>query len=624
MCGIAGVVGRAVDERVLRAMAAAMRHRGPDDMGLYQGPGIGLAFRRLAIVDLAGGRQPMGNEDGRVQVVFNGEIYDHEHLRRQLEARGHHFATDHSDTEVLVHGWEEWGHDLFPRLNGMFALALWDQAARRLVLARDRYGIKPLYYALLPGGGLAFASEVKALLASGLVPARPSPTGVLEYFAFQCLLRRQTMFAGIEQLEPANVLTWAGGAVTRRQYWDLTFPRSRRQPLPALAEEHRAILRRAIRRQLAADVPVHSYLSGGIDSTAITVAAHRLTTDLTAYSCIFDLEGVGDDRVADEREFSRLVARAAGLRRVELELRPDTLQSRLGEYVTALEDLRMGMGYPVYLIAKRVARDAKVVLSGTGGDEFHAGYVGRFQAVGAQVHDPRPTGWRRLLAWRRPTPPPLTGPAKALYRTILNCLLAPAQWPEAFTPEFLRQAQGFDAGAVLDDFFSRCPSTDWRDVVLYVDAKTYLAGLLTFEDKVSMAHSLETRVPLLDNELVDFVLDVPFEALWQGATGKVLFRESVRPWVPEAIYRKPKMGFAPPDASWYRGRLRPWIEEMLRPLVAGERGVFQGPFVRAFLDEHFCGARNHYGLIWSLLNFEAWCRTFGFFDAVPTVYARSA
>lgn len=618
MCGIAGVAGASLPERLLHGMGDAMVHRGPDDAGYYQGPDINLAFRRLAIVDLAGGRQPMANEDGRIQLVFNGEIYDHDLLRRELITRGHRFVTDHSDTEVLVHGWEEWRYDLFPRLNGMFAVAIWDCSHRTLVLARDRYGIKPLYYATTPAGAIVFASEIRPILASGLIPSRANPTGLMEYFTFQNLLQRQTMFAGIHQLEPGTLLTWKAGKATTRTYWDLHFPRSRRAPMSALADEHRGILTRAIRRQLAADVPVKTYLSGGIDSTAITVLAKQFDPDMTTYSCLFNLDDVGDDRAVDERQYSRLVSDRTGLRRVEMELAADSLRTCLFNYVASLEDLRMGMGYVNYLIAERVAQDAKVVLSGTGGDEFHAGYVGRYRAVGLGQSNAMPW-WRRWARtckqiWRNPSSA-APNPDSA-YRNVLNCFFSRHQWPAIFTPEFLREAGDFEPDSVMDDFIRKCPSEDWRDRVLYVDAKTYLMGLLTFEDKVSMAHSLEARVPLLDNELVDFLLDVPFDSLWPGGnTGKVLFRESVRPLVPREIYTKPKMGFGPPDASWYRGILRGWIEELVEPHLTGERGVFQPRYLRKVLDDHFEGHANHYHLIWSLVNLEAWCGVFGFYGA---------
>jgi asparagine synthase (glutamine-hydrolysing) len=613
MCGIAGIVGVERPAGALEAMADAMAHRGPDSDGFHEDDrGVGLAFRRLAIVDLACGDQPMRSEDGAVHLIFNGEIYDHPLLRAELESRGHRFASDHSDTEVLVHGWEEWGEDLFGRLNGMFAVAIWEPARRRLVLARDRYGIKPLYHAPLPGGGLVFASEVRALLASGLVPARPSARGVREYWAFQNLWGEHTMFEGVRQLGAGTVLRWEDGSTSQRRYWDISFPRSRRGSVEELAEEHRDIVSRVVRRQIAADVPVMSYLSGGIDSTAITVASHQVDPAVTAYSCIFDLNGVDSDRVVDEREFSRLVASAYGLRRVEQLLEPDSLTAALRPYVRALEDLRMGMGYPVYLIAQRVARDARVVLSGTGGDEFHGGYVGRYQALGLTDGN-APNGLRGRLRRLLGREPASAAEADATYRRILNFLVPDADAPAFFTEEFLRETAGFDANQLISEAIAACPSRDWRDRVFYVDAKTYLAGLLVLEDKVSMAHSLETRVPLLDNELVDFMLDGPYEALWRGDTGKVLFRESVRPWVPDEIFAKPKMGFGPPDASWYRGALRPWIERTLDEERIRARGVVRPDFVRDALDDHFSGRRDTTYLIWSLLCFEAWCDEFGFY-----------
>jgi asparagine synthase (glutamine-hydrolysing) len=636
MCGIAGIVGMTPEPAVLKAMADAMRHRGPDDEGFFRAPHVGLAFRRLSIVDLDGGHQPMSNEDGRVTLVFNGEIYNHLELRRELLAAGHRFQTDHSDTEVLVHGWEQWREGLFSRLNGMFATAIWDDAAQTLTLARDRYGIKPLYYAELADGRLVFGSEIQVLHASGLVPKEASPEGILEYFHFQNLWREPTMFGGVRQLSPATILTWRERRSTKRTYWDITFPRSRRGSMARLAEEHRAIIGRVVKRQIAADVPVMSYLSGGIDSTAITVAAYQLDPRVRAYSCLFNLDGVGADRQVDEREFSRSVARHYGLDHVELELRQDSLTACLDPYVRALEDLRMGMGYPVYLIAQRVAQDSKVVLSGTGGDEYHGGYVGRYRAVGLES-PAMPLGpldrLRQALSWQRVKShagrlrrklrgTPASQPAVAsssppspepIYRSILNSVLRPPQLAEAFSPEFLRKTNGFCGDDIISDYLNACPSQDWCDRVMYVDARTYLTGLLTLEDRLSMAHSLETRVPLLDNELVDFVLDVPFAALWQGETGKVVFRESVQPWVPPEIYRKPKMGFGPPDASWYRGTLRPWIESRLSAAAIQRRGVFQPAFVRRALDAHFSGQSNYTYLIWSLLNFDSWCENFGFF-----------
>ena len=494
------------------------------------------------------------------------------------------------------------------------------QARRTLVLARDRYGVKPLYYAPLPDGGLVVRLGDQSHPGKrAACRACPRPKVCSSTFAFQNLAATANDVRRHLPAGAGHPLIWRRGPAHARRYWDLVFPRSRRDTDSDLTDQHRDILQRAIRRQLAADVPVKTYLSGGIDSTAITVISYQNDPSVTAYSCIFDLDDVGDDRMVDEREFSRLVARSTACGASRCSCGQSTSGTAWPTTCRAMEDLRMGMGYPVYYMARRVALDAKVVLSGTGGDEFHAGYVSRFAAVvpdrlgaGPRTLRQRLGGVkRRLAAVLRPS---AAGPEGA-YRSLLNFMFKPAQASQVFTPEFLRDSGGFDADAVMTDWLRRCPSADWRDRVLYVDAKTYLPGLLAFEDKVSMTHALETRVPLLDNELVDFLLDVPFELLWRGQVGKFLFRESVRPWVPAAVYGKPKMGFAPPDASWYRGRLRPWIEDLLGPQVRGERGVFQGQHLRTILDAHFSGERNYYYLIWSLINFEMWCRVFGFYGA---------
>ncbi|MCW0190482.1 MAG: asparagine synthase (glutamine-hydrolyzing) [Rhodococcus sp.] len=623
MCGFAGIVGTSTDREVLRRMGDAIAHRGPDDQGYYLDESAGLAFRRLSIVDVDTGAQPMYNETREIVVVFNGEIYNHRVLRKELQAKGHVFRTHHADTEVLVHGWEEWGTALFPRLNGMFAVAIWDTRNKMLTLARDRYGIKPLYLARLADGMLVFGSEIRAIHASGLLAPAPDPYGIMEYFSFQNLWYERTMFRGVEHCPPATVLNWRDGVTQQDRFWDITFPRSRRGRRKDLAAEHRACLLDVMKRQIAADVGVKSYLSGGIDSTAITVAAHKLDNAVQAYSCTFDLHDVTDGIDSDEREYSRLVETACGIDRIELELSSGTLESVLSEYVGALEDLRMGMGYPVYMIAGRVAQDAKVVLSGTGGDEFHGGYIGRYVATGA-VQATNPVAPRSLYARLRAflgaggvaasTPQWNDQDVASRYRSILNAVLKPDMAAEALTAEFRRTAAGFNVDDHLDRILGSCPSDDWRDRILYVDAKTYLHGLLVLEDKLSMAHSLETRVPLLDNELVDFVLDVPWEHLIEGQTGKVLFRESVKPWVPAPIYAKPKMGFGPPDVSWYRHALRDWISAMLSPDRIAKRGVLEPAFVRRVLEDHFAGVRNNTYLIWSFLNFEAWCERFRFYS----------
>lgn len=553
----------------------------------------------------------MSNEDGNVWVIFNGEIYNHRELRRELEAAGHRFKTDHSDTEVLVHGWEQWGSQLFGRLNGMFACAIWDERHRELVLARDRFGVKPLYIAALPDGGLVFGSEVRCINACGLVPGGFDAAATLEYFSLMNNWNGRTPFKNIRLMQPATIERYCIDGRKQESYWSLSFARDRAPPMAQVAGEFREILLGAIRRQLAADVPVMTYLSGGIDSSAITSGAHQIDSSVRAYSCIFDLDNVGADKFVDEREFSRAVAEYLGIDRVELMVPQQALSSYLGATVAAIEYPRMGMAYVNYLIAGRVAQDAKVVLSGTGGDEVTGGYVGRYAIVPRENLSLQQRVSRMVRRMVSPRSGVNRNDPFAVFRSALNVPVAASDIQQAFTPEFLRATGGYDPLATINQAFAAAPSRDPWDVVMHVDVTTYLPGLLLIEDKLSMAHSLETRVPLLDNELVDYLQRINWALLSDGETGKILFREAVQPLVPPAVYSKPKMGFGPPDASWYRSALRPWIEEQLSGPRIERRGVLRPDFVRRILDEHFSGKANHVAMIWCLLSFEFWCRQHG-------------
>jgi len=377
------------------------------------------------------------------------------------------------------------------------------------------------------------------------------------------------------------------------------------------AERHREILQRVIARQISADVPVTSYLSGGIDSSSICALAFLIDPHMRAYSCIFDLDGVGDDKIVDEREFSRAMARHLSISHVELLLQQDTLAHSLLDTVSAMEDPRMGMSYVNYRIAQRVAQDRKVVLSGTGGDEMHGGYLARYQVVssGSPPKLFSRAGLKYFVDRFR------TSQSKAFHANrilpLLNYPIQEGSVRKAFTPEFLSAAREVPQIAErMNELLAECPSDHAWDMLMYVDARTYLHGLLVLEDKISMAHSLEARVPLLDNELVDFVCTLPWSHFVNSDTGKIVFRESVKPFVPDIIYRKPKMGFGPPDASWYRGKLRPFIEARLSPRRVARRGGFQPSFVASTLDRHFGGVSNEATSIWSLLSFDAWCEVF--------------
>jgi len=617
VCGFAGILhwGAIADapHRVGR-MARSLWHRGPDDAGAMDDPDLALGFARLSIVDIEGGHQPMTDAAGETVVVYNGEIYNHRALRRELEQHGCVFRSDHSDTEVLVHGYRVWGESLPGRLNGMFAFAIWDRPRRRLLLARDRYGIKPLYLARLDGGRVAFASETRALFASGLVAREVRPGAVLEYFSLQNFWHGRTPYHGIEMFPAAHYELLERESARRTRYWDFDFRRDAALSLEAAARTHRELLSGAVHRQLDADVPVHAYLSGGIDSGAIVAAAHREVGSLTGYTCIFNLDQVVVDRSVDERRFARAVRDHLHISGVELQVQPDALEHALDSMIGALEYPRMGMAYVNSLIAQRVAADGKVVLSGMGGDELHGGYIDRYNWVLGEP--PRKRDLRSRLAGMLGREA-AAGPAPMeRYADLLTVPLKPDLQDAAFVPEFLEEARReFSLGDVLSGALASAPGEDALDTVMYVDATTYLQGLLVLEDKLSMAHSLETRVPLLDNELVDFVLTLPWDLLRNGPRGKVVFRESTRPWLPGEIREKPKMGFGPPDASWYRTALRDWIREYLSPQRIRARGVLRPEFVSSVLAEHFAGTRNHVSLIWSLLSFESWSRQQGLFGS---------
>lgn len=617
MCGIAGILHRNrlgdAPARV-RRMADSIIHRGPDDEGFWADDDIALGFRRLSIVDLESGHQPMTNEDRTVWVIFNGEIYNHRELRHELEAAGHRFSTDHSDTEVLVHGYEEWGEALPGRLNGMFGFAIWDTRRKQLMLARDRLGIKPLYIARTQAGDLVFASELRAIHASGLVEAAPNDNAVLAYFQNQNVWNGRSMFRDISQVRPGHYLAAARDRSSDREtcFWDITFKRRKLSRLDA-ADALRAAVEGALDRQLAADVPVMAYLSGGIDSSAIVAGSYLRDPRVRAYSCLFDLDQVGDDKMVDEREFSRMVAAHLGIEHVELELPQTALIGALHPTISALEEPRMGMAYVNYLIAGRVAADSKVVLSGCGGDEILGGYVSRYSHLGAPGFSTRRSRWRRLARRLIRGPSAAVSASAPAYQRILPLYrypLQPGEIDSAFTPAFRAAAGTFSLDEELRKLVDSAPSDHIWDQLLYADAKTYLAGLLTVEDKLSMAHSLEARVPLLDNEIIDLALSYDWRLLTDGETGKIAFRDAIRDWVPPIIADKPKMGFGPPDASWYRGALQPYIRKVLAPERIAARGVFDPGFVTRAIDGHMSGSANKLPLIWSLLSFDAWCELF--------------
>ena len=628
MCGIAGVVhltGEPACKDVLVPMTNAIAHRGPDGEGWWVRGPVGLGNRRLSIIDLTEhGAQPMLNEAGDVALTYNGELYNFRELRDELQGRGHVFAS-RTDTEVIVHGYEEWGAACVERLNGMFAFALHDARSSprgRVLLARDRYGIKPLYYAVTPTA-VVFASEIKALLQHPQISARPCFAAVSEYFTFQNIFSDRTLFDGIRLLPPGCVLEIDlerdQPVPSVRRYWDYAFVADGAGAgSQEVAGEVRDRFERAVTSQLVSDVPVGAYLSGGMDSSSVVAVAARQLGRVRTFTGGFDLSSAsGLELGFDERAASEMLANRFKTEHYEVVLHAGDMEHVLPELVWHLEDLRVGQSYPNYYVARLASRFVRVVLSGAGGDELFAGYPWRYyrgmQATSADVY------YRDYYQyWQRLVPD-----------ADRQSFFSPATWQQ------VRHHEPFDDFRAV--FAGHAPdlesSEDFVNASLYFECRTFLHGLLVVEDKLSMAHSLETRVPFLDNDLVDLALRVPprlklrdlahaphvdeDEAgktsryrLQPSADGKQVLRDALRPLVPEAILTRAKQGFSAPDASWFRGESIDYVNQLLRAPSARIHDFIQPAYITRVLDEHTAGRINHRLLIWSLLCFEWWLRQF--------------
>lgn len=621
MCGISGFVrldGSAVTPQTISAMNAAIAHRGPDDEGTWiQGP-VGLGNRRLAIIDLSpAGHQPMSNEDGKVVITYSGELYNFRDLRTELEAAGHRFRSN-SDTEVLVHAYEEYGIGFLGRLNGHFAFAIWDDRQRRLVLARDRFGTHPLYYQA-GGGQLIFASEVKAILACDRAKVEVELQALDEYMTFQNVLSDLTLFKGIKLLPPGcvMVLDFASGGLTQERYWDFHFPAD---PLAITKEEASEELFRlfeqAVTRQLMSDVPIGCYLSGGMDSGSITAIARRNLGRLMTFTGGFDLSSAsGLELGFDERREAEALAAVLKTEHYEMVMHAGDMEHVMPELIWHLEDLRVGQSYPNYYIARLAGKFVKVVLSGAGGDELFAGYPWRYYRGMKGSGD---DGFYRN------------------YYEFWQRLVPDTDKPELFQPSISHKLNGHSTFDVFKGVLEPAnlplgSSADRVNASLYFELKTFLHGLLVMEDKLAFAHGLETRAPFLDNDLVDFALSLSPKMKLQdlgrteprpdeddvgryktGPTsdGKLILRAAMVKAMPGNILARRKQGFSAPDASWFRGESIDYINRLLRPADARIYEFLQAPYVAQCLDEHSSGQINHRLLIWSLLSFEWWLRTF--------------
>jgi asparagine synthase (glutamine-hydrolysing) len=631
MCGIAGffnhVSGGPADRRLVESMTAAIRHRGPDEDGfLVEGP-LALGMRRLSIIDLEGGHQPIANEDGTVRIVFNGEIYNHRALRTALEARGHRFRT-RADTEVIVHGYEEHGDSVVDHLNGMFGFALWDARRRRLLLARDRLGIKPLYWAATPEG-LVFGSELKSLLLHPSVGRSLDGDALRQYLAWEYIPSPRTPFHGVHKLPPATRLVVENGALRTDVYWRLRDA----EPIRSEAEAEeglRAHLERAVRLQMEADVPVGAFLSGGLDSSALvaTLCAVRGGPVHT-----FSI-GFGEQDF-DETPYARQVARALGTVHREEILHPDCRE--LLTTVTAFLDEPFADNsiLPTYLVSRLARREVKVVLSGDGGDELFAGYdhykAERLLQWYARVPKPARRAVLGLLGSGAERKPSKHGGMRRRLRRLEEALAGPA---------FLSQARFMvrSAGAVRDGLVAEGVGGDpeaWAEPFAaivrdspfqtsslahqqYLDLGTFLADdILVKTDRASMATSLEARVPYLDHELVEFAFRIPEHMKIRRLTGKWILRRAFRGRVPAGILRRRKSGFSVPISAWLRNELQPAARDLLESGRLRRQGLFRPERVERLLGEHAAATADHGRTLWALLMFQMW------HDRFATAPARS-
>jgi asparagine synthase (glutamine-hydrolysing) len=588
MCGICGIYDRteplAQPNERLGRMVSALWHRGPDARGEHVTERVALGATRLAIIDLIGGDQPIYSEDGSVCAVYNGEIYNYRELRGELEARGHDFAS-RTDSEVLVHLYEEEGIHFVRRLNGMFAFALWDERRQCLHLARDRFGIKPLHYSW-DGRQLRFASEVKALLAENGARASLDLDAYVELLTFQNVLSDRTLFSGVRLLPAASVLTVDADGLEVRRFWD-PMPMPSSQPEgPALATEVRAHFERAVERHLVSDVEIASYLSGGLDTGAVSAVAARRLPRLTTFSTGFDVStAAGLEAEFDERADAAQLAAVIGTHHHELLLDAAEAEMVLPRMMRYLEEPRMSFSYPNYLTAGLASRWVKVVLSGAGGDEMLGGYPWRY---GFAARPDFPEGYYDY--WTR--------------------LLDADEMAGALAPSAQSEIDLSRPRAVFDALMAESEHLEPLDRTLYFESRTFLHGLLVIEDKLSMAHSLETRVPFLDNELVDFLLTVPAARKLEEQRSKDLFRKAVSGLLPEPVVARKKTGFVPPQAAWFRGEQSAYLEAILLSDRTLERGVLRPEFVRRVVEEHFAGAADRRLLLWTLLCMEWWHRVF--------------
>jgi asparagine synthase (glutamine-hydrolysing) len=618
MCGIAGLIhlnGEPVSPVILKKMTDAISHRGPDGEGQWIEGNVGIGHRRLAIIDLSpAGHQPMITSDHRYVLSYNGEIYNYREIRSELEALGYWFRSQ-TDSEVVLNALAHWGPDGLLKFNGMFGLALWDRKEQTLLLARDRYGIKPLYYAR-QGQCFAFGSEQKAITAQPTFKREMDKKALLEYFTFQNIFTNQTLLKDVYLLPAGHYakLLVATGQWSQHQYWDYRFREpDHKADKQEYTEELDRLFKQAVNRQLVSDVELGAYLSGGMDSGSITAIAAQSYPNLKTFTCGFDLSSAsGIELTFDERTKAEAMSAIFKTEHYEMVLKAGDMERCLGKLAWHLEEPRVGQSYPNYYAAKMASKFVKVVLSGSGGDELFGGYPWRYYRSASSQNfehfiDQYYQFWQRLADSRELTQ--MFGPVK----NEVKCVR---------TRDIFR-----DVFATHDNVLER--PEDFINHSLYFEAKTFLHGLFVVEDKLSMAHSLESRVPFMDNDLVDFAMQCPVglklnnlaevlrinendpgnkqnQFFQKTNDGKQILRDMMNCIIPSEITLANKQGFSAPDASWFKGES---IEFVKRTLISGNARIYEyldRDAVMLLVNQHLIGKRNRRLLIWSLLNVEAW------------------
>jgi asparagine synthase (glutamine-hydrolysing) len=623
MCGITGIFninGAPVSINILKKMTDIIKHRGPDGEGFWTDSFIGFGHRRLAIIDLSpAGHQPMISDDNNYVISYKGEIYNFQNIRLELEAKGYKFHSQ-TDSEVVLKAYQEWGKKCVHKFNGMFAFAIWDSNKKMLFIARDRYGIKPLYY-YYKNGVFLFGSEIKSILQHPVVSVTVSIEALNEYFSFQNIFSDLTLFEDIKLLPAASTISLNFGdsnSFKTEKYWDFEFKEDSSLGEEEATKELIRLFEQAVNRQLISDVEIGSFLSGGMDSGSITAIAARNFKNLKTFTCGFDLSSAsGLELGFDERGKSEFLSNRYKTEHYEIVLKAGDMERVMPELIWHLEDPRVGQSYPNYYVARLAGKFVKVSLSGAGGDELFAGYPWRYYR--AVVNDD------------------FEHYAEKYYRYWLR--LIPDRFkPNFFQPNIYPQVENYPTIDIFRNVFQykidqiNSPE-EYVNHSLYFEIKTFLHGLLVVEDKLSMAHSLETRVPFLDNDLVDFAMKLPVKFKLNNLIdivrinenepgpktksyfektndGKILLRKALAKYVPEDYSNGIKQGFSAPDASWFKGESIDYIKNLLFDKRARIYDYLQPAKVNELMTEHFDGKTNRRLLIWSLLNFEWWCKIF--------------